>query len=408
MTLFMREPPCGGFPWGTRQNWTLTFIVVIITIIFMINIADKSKCCGCNACVQKCPKQCISMHEDEEGFLYPKVGLDLCIDCHLCEKVCPVLNQGEPHQPLKAYAAITTNEELRMKSSSGGIFTLLAEAVICEGGVVFGALFDENWEVKHDYTESLEGLVAFRCSKYVQSRIGNSYKKTQDFLKNNRTVLFSGTSCQIAGLKLFLNKEYDNLITVDIVCHGVPSPLIWREYLATIANKPDIKSITHKEKNSGWRRYSISVEMNDKIVTERAANNKYMLAFAQNLTLRQSCFECSAKAGKCCSDITLGDFWGIEHVKPTLDDDRGTSFVCVNTERGNALLSKTNAIYSEVDYDASIPYNSCIVKSTNKPQGRELFWKKYSEQGIVVLFHLKPKKNNIIKRIIKRIIKSAR
>ena len=197
----------------------------------MINIEDKKQCCGCSACVQRCPKQCIVMKEDEEGFLYPVADKDVCIDCNLCEQVCPVLRQREEREPLDVYAAFNKNEEVRMQSSSGGVFTALAESIIKEGGVVFGARFNEDWEVVHDYVETVEGLSAFRGSKYVQSRIGCTFSQAEQFLKQGRKVLFSGTPCQIAGLKLFLRKEYENLLSVDFICHGVPSPGVWRQYL---------------------------------------------------------------------------------------------------------------------------------------------------------------------------------
>ncbi len=197
----------------------------------MIEIKEKYNCCGCSACVQICPKQCISLSADNEGFLYPQVDTAVCINCGLCEKVCPVINQNEPRMPLEVYAAKNTDEEIRLKSSSGGIFTLLAEHIISEGGVVFGARFNENWEVVHDYTETVEGLESFRGSKYVQSIIGENFKKAKFFLDEGRNVLFSGTPCQVAGLKKFLRKEYENLLTVEVVCHGVPSPMVWHDYL---------------------------------------------------------------------------------------------------------------------------------------------------------------------------------
>ena len=235
----------------------------------MIDIKDKKDCCGCSACVQKCPKQCISLKEDCEGFLYPIVDKDICIDCGLCEKVCPILYQGEERKPLKVFAAKNHDEEIRKQSSSGGIFTLLAEKIINEGGVVFGAKFDENWDVKHDYTETIEGLAAFRGSKYVQSRIEDNYRKAETFLKQGRKVLFSGTPCQIAGLKRFFRKEYENLLTVDFICHGVPSPGVWRRYLQeTVARMCDknrvstdpisiknarVESISFRDKSHGWK-----------------------------------------------------------------------------------------------------------------------------------------------------------
>lgn len=378
----------------------------------MINVIDKHNCCGCSACVQSCPKQCISFDEDDQGFRYPLVNKELCIDCGLCEKVCPCLNQnvgstGSPtaRKPLKVYAAISLNEDIRMKSSSGGIFTMLAEAIIDEGGVVFGARFDENWEVIHDYTEAKEGLAAFRGSKYVQSRIGKTYIQTRDFLKQGRKVLFSGTSCQIAGLEKFLRKEYDNLMTVDVVCHGVPSPLIWRKYLAMTKNVSELTSISMKDKSTGWRQYSYTFETISGKGSELAKDNKYQLAFTQNLILRLSCFNCPAKAGKSGSDITLADYWGIEHIAPQIDDNKGTSFVCANTSKGVDYISKLSLTTIETNYDDSIPFNSCIVNSTIEPVERVSFWQTYSQKGIDALLALKPYQQNIIKRIIKRIFR---
>lgn len=203
----------------------------------MISINDKKDCCGCAACVQRCPKQCITLHEDNEGFLYPQVDESLCIDCGLCEKVCPVINQADERTPLGVYAAKNPNESVRMQSSSGGVFTMLAERIIDEDGVVFGACFDERWEVVHSYVETKEALAKFRGSKYVQSKIGSTYQQVEGFLKSGRKVLFSGTPCQIAGLKKYLRKEYDNLLAVDFICHGVPSPGVFRTYLQEEINR---------------------------------------------------------------------------------------------------------------------------------------------------------------------------
>lgn len=371
----------------------------------MINITDKHNCCGCSACVQACPKQCISFDEDDKGFRYPLANKELCIGCGLCEKVCPCLNQSNPRKPLKVYAAINPNEEIRMKSSSGGIFTMLAEVIIDKGGVVFGARFDENWEVIHDYTETKDGLEAFRGSKYVQSRIGNTFIQARDFLEAGRKVLFSGTSCQIAGLKRFLRKDYDNLLTVEIVCHGVPSPLIWREYVSTIASKDGIKSISLKDKSTGWRGYSISICTHGRIFSEKAGQNKYMLSFLQNLILRPSCFNCPAKAGRSQGDIALADFWGIEKLIPKMDDNRGTSFVCCNTEIGLDYFIRVKGISSPANYDESIPYNPVLTESTKKTENRKTFWDLYSILGIKALDAVKPVQINLLNRIIKRIIK---
>ena len=227
----------------------------------MITINNKHNCCGCSACVQACPKQCISFEEDEQGFRYPLVDKAICVDCGMCEKVCPVLNAGEPRQPLAVYAAINPNEEIRKESSSGGIFTALAESVLDEGGVVFGARFNDQWEVVHAYTESKEGLAPFRGSKYVQSRVGETYRQTKVFLQQGRKVMYTGTPCQIAGLKRYLGKEYDQLLTVDVVCHGVPSPMVWRDYLRDITsdNLPQIASINFRDKSTGWKNFRLKI-----------------------------------------------------------------------------------------------------------------------------------------------------
>lgn len=372
----------------------------------MIKITEKHNCCGCNACVQKCPKQCIFMHEDEEGFLYPQVDETLCIDCGLCEKVCPAINQGDIRQPIEVYAAKNPDEEIRRQSSSGGIFTMLAERTIDNGGVVFGSGFDKNWTVEHQYAETKERLAAFRGSKYVQSRIGDSFKQAEVFLKQGREVLFSGTPCQIAGLKLFLHKEYANLLTVDLICHGVPSPKIWHEYLESL-RLSNIGYISHKDKSTGWREYSITIKdtVGKTLFTEKAGKNKYIMAFSSNLTLRPSCFLCPAKSGKSGADITLADYWGVEHFVPQMDDNKGTSFVCANTEKGHTLIEMLNIQIERVNYQNSIRYNSCIIKSTSEPADREQFWNNYRETGINALLSLKKQKQNIFKQIIKRIIR---
>lgn len=369
----------------------------------MIKITDKSQCCGCSACVQKCPKQCISMNVDNEGFSYPKVDLDCCIDCNLCEKVCPCLNQEESQQPLSCYAAKNKDEEIRQQSSSGGIFTAIAEKIIAEKGVVFGARYNNNWQVVHTYVETKQGIAAFRGSKYVQSQIGETFKQAESFLKEGRKVLYSGTPCQISGLNHYLRKQYDNLLTVEVVCHGVPSPKIWREYIDSL-NLKNIGHISNKDKSTGWRGYSFTVRntANNVIFTERASQNKYLMAFIRNLTLRPSCFSCPAKAGKSKADITIADYWGIEHILPKMDDNKGVSFICCNTHKAKTLFNQLNIQMEQVDYQRSIQYNSCIFKNTFEPTERQIFWNKYREQGINVLLSLKSVKQNIIKRIINR------
>lgn len=311
----------------------------------MIHITDKTACCGCAACEQSCPKHCISMHTDSEGFLYPFVDESVCINCGLCEKVCPILHPYEEREPLCVMAAINRNETIRQYSSSGGIFHALASYVIHKGGVVFGARFDEEWQVLMDYTESMDGIFAFMGSKYVQARTGTSYADTKRFLNDGRQVLYSGTPCQIAGLHHYLHKTYDNLLTVEVVCHGVPSPLVWRMYLAETVN--DIRRITSlrfRDKREGWKRFNFVLQYDKANKTLEAhdfhGKNLFMRAFLNNLILRPSCEYCKAKRGRSRADISLADYWGVQSFHPEIDDDRGTSLVLVNTEKGRGVLEK--------------------------------------------------------------------
>lgn len=378
----------------------------------MVDIKEKKDCCGCSACVQRCPKQCITMVEDEEGFLYPRVDTSLCIDCHLCELVCPVINQGEPREPLQCFAAINPDENIRQVSSSGGIFTMLAEQTIKNGGVVFGARFDEHWEVVHDCTDNVEGLAQFRGSKYVQSRIGNCYCRIEQLLKEGRKVLFSGTPCQIAGLHRFLRKEYDSLLTVDIICHGVPSPSVWRKYLTeevTLIRSrenavlpPDIQGkstlsidgISFRNKSSGWKKYSFALilsaidargEKFSFCLRSLVNENPYLCGFNVNLYLRPSCYDCPAKCGKSQSDITIGDFWGIERVMPQMCDDEGVSMVLPLTERGAKALMHLPGL-NALDALRASEYNRTFAHSSMYNGNRYLFFKKLRKKSFLCLF----------------------
>lgn len=387
----------------------------------MIILKNKKDCCGCEACVQRCPKRCISMHEDEEGFLYPNVNPSLCIDCGLCEKVCPVINQSEIHKPLKVYAAKNPDEQIRLSSSSGGIFTMLAEQVLNDNGVVFGARFNVNWEVEHGYADTLDGIASFRGSKYVQSRIGDSCLQVEAFLKQGRKVLFSGTPCQVAGLKKYLgNKKYDNLLTVDVVCHGVPSPLVWRKYLEEIirpkgaAEKkrflslnemPVITDIVFRDKTLGWKKFGFEIRyksnQEEVYLYEPLNNNLFMKGFLNNLYLRPSCYACASRSGKSGSDITIADYWGIGKYYPKFDDDRGVGLVLINTLRGAEVYSKLAVEGFETTYEQAISDNPCVERSVAIPKYRSLFWDIFFAEGVSSIDKVYKKMYpNIIRRIL--------
>lgn len=348
----------------------------------MIDIKCKKNCCGCNACVQICPKNCITMIEDREGFLYPQVNRSICISCGLCEKACPILNEKEG-QFLVSYAAYAINDELRKKSSSGAIFSLCAEEVLKQHGVVFGAAFDENFEVHHIGVDNKEDLRKLQGSKYAQSRIKETYKEVQTYLKSGRIVLYSGVSCQIAGLKNFLGKEYDNLYTIDVLCHGVPSPKVWRAYWKELEKdfgKGD--SVTFRDKTTGWKSYSVRYNFDNKEYKELASKNTYMRLFLSDICLRPSCHDCKYKSLERPADLTLGDSWGIENYKPHMDDDKGTSVVLVHTDKGHKFFDniKDKMIYEKAEIDKILPPTSDSRKSVTMHEKREQFFKML-EQG---------------------------
>lgn len=369
----------------------------------MIKITDKSRCCGCNACTQRCPKRCIAMREDEEGFPYPVIDETVCIDCGVCEKVCPVINQGKERRPIAVYAAKNADEDMRRKSSSGGIFTALAEQTIEKGGVVFGARFDENWEIRHDYTETVEGLAAFRGSKYVQSRTGEAFAQAEMFLKKGREVLFTGTPCQISALKKFLKRDYDGLLAVDFICHGVPSPGVWREYLKQVVSRlrgkrpgssrlepplselhDVVESISFRDKSLGWKKFSFSLSLsssggsggkNAVSLSEPLNKNLFMRGFLANLYLRPSCYACPIKReGGGDSDITLGDYWGIASLMPDYDDDKGVSAVIINTEKGKSAYSCLNADNRPTSFEALSQRNPSLTTACDVPKNRDKFF----------------------------------
>lgn len=390
----------------------------------MIFIKENKDCCGCNACAQRCPKHCIVLKEDIEGFLYPHIDLSVCVDCGLCEQVCPVLNQEEKCMPLHVYAAKNNNEEIRLQSSSGGIFTLLSEKVLDKNGIVFGARFDENWEVKHDYTESIQGLATFRGSKYVQSRIEDNYKKLESFLKEGRKVMFSGTPCQIAGLKKYLRKEYDNLITVDFICHGVPSPKVWRMYLDetialtgnkknsvlshSISKKELIRNIEFRSKSTGWKKFSFVLTLSETIVEGEKntvllssvfSENIFMRAFLSNLILRPSCYQCPFKSGSSGSDITIADFWGIDSLMPSFDDDKGIGLVLVNSQRGQYVFDTLPMEIHKSSIDNVLKFNSSYVESVKLPLKRKEFFSKLDKEQNIYSLIDKTLKMPLCKRI---------
>lgn len=334
--------------------------------------------------MQKCPIQCISFREDDEGFFYPLIDHERCIDCGLCVSVCPFNSPFNPSVPQNAFAAINNDINIRKNSSSGGVFSSLANSVLADGGVVFGAVFDENWVVIHDYIENDEELSKLRGSKYVQSRIGKCYEVAERFLKDSRRVLFSGTPCQIAALKKFLGKDYDKLVTVDFICHGVPSPKLWRWYLDLVKEHGSIVDINFRNKDNGWQRYNFAVDyvQNDVSIRTFHREDPYMIAFLDDMSLRPSCNNCQAKAGRSHSDITLADFWNVDKVVDGIDDDKGVSLLLGNTAKGLMLLESVRDLKChEVDFANAIQFNKAWEESYPINPNRGRFFSSYHNHG---------------------------
>lgn len=349
-----------------------------------LKIKNKKECTGCHACLSACPQSCISMENDSEGFWYPKVNYDNCIKCGLCVKVCPTINKTTVENQPVAYACINKDEAIRLESSSGGIFTLVAEKVIDNGGVVFGVRFDKDFNIVHSYVENKKELNKFRGSKYVQSKIGETYKQAKDFLENGREVLFTGTPCQISGLKSYLGKDYDNLFCMDNICHGVPSPKVWNKYVSFREGQVGSRTqrIAFRRKDEGWKQYSVSfLFKNDTEYRETLRKDLFMRAFLKDICLRPSCYDCEFKTLHRESDITLADFWGIQRMLPDMDDDKGTSLIFVNSNNGQFMIEKLKdkIICEEVDINQAVSFNSAAIKSVAHNPKRASFFEELDQ-----------------------------
>ena len=364
---------------------------------------DKLKeCCGCAACQQICPMNCITMEADEEGFIYPKIDESICIRCNKCENICPIYHPDSPKGRTETYVGYSINEPVRKSSSSGGIFSLIAEYVLGQNGVVFGAAFDEEFMVHHICIQSEEELCKLRGRKYVQSRLGNTYTEAGNYLKENRLVLFSGTACQIAGLKKFLGKEYDNLLTIDVLCHGVPSPKIWKLYLEDQEKKYDssISSIQFRNKKFGWKKFAVNMQFkNGQEYSVPFFKDKFMNMFLSNIDLRPSCHHCHFKEFPRVSDVTIGDSWGIESYMPEMDDDKGTSVISVYTGKGKKVLNEIqkNLIVKKTELDKALPISADSRKSVPEHPNRKKYWTALQAGKSLDEIHKYVKKNIIQK-----------
>lgn len=356
------------------------------------HVEKIQNCTGCHACSSVCPKEAIIMRSNNEGFLYPAIDKEKCVNCGLCEKVCPAItpvkalaDSAEAVDFPKAYAAINNDEEVRLQSSSGGIFTAIAKRIIEQGGVVFGAKFADDFSVIHTWTDSVEGLEEFRGSKYVQSVIGSSYKECKTFLEAGRKVLFSGTPCQIQGLKKYLAQKsvrIENLFTIDFICHGVPSNSLWQKYidyriLKARATREQTVKTAFRRKNDGWKQFSLSFTYaNDSEYCACHRQDPYMKIFLTDIALRKSCYKCPVRFLNRPSDITLADFWGIQNIKPSFDDDKGTSLVILHSRQAAEFcdILKDGCAMEQIQVEQGIQYNPSMVRSPKMPKARAQFY----------------------------------
>ena len=336
------------------------------------------------------------MQADAEGFFYPNVDKSVCVNCGLCEKVCPILHKPRSFPVLTAYAAKHANSEVKLKSSSGGMFSALAEVILKEGGVVFGASFDKAWNVVHSYVEKLEDLDKLRRSKYAQSNIGKTYQQARQFLEQGRKVLFTGTPCQIAGLHNYLGKEYDKLTTAELFCHGVPSPTVWQKFLIENTEKDNINAIDFRYKLFGWDSSFLNISYKDgrsvqhipRVLLPLLRSSKgrllrrfFRLSFEiSNLYERPSCHACHFKGLSKMADFTMGDLWGVKKTYPAQYDKQGLSVLLVNTTKAQQMLEKCRLAKKAVGVRKVSAYNPYLLTSVSAHPKRAEFFARYQTE----------------------------
>lgn len=350
-------------------------------------LKDMSYCTGCSACYNACDIKAIQMKSNEEGFVYPKIDRNRCIHCGKCRKSCPVINEPQKNKMKKSYAAYSLDESEHKTSSSGAVFAELAKKVIDQKGYVWGAAFNEQLDVIHICVNDKNELKKLKGTKYIQSYIGNSYLKIKGQLKEGKKVLFSGTPCQIAGLKCFLRKDYSNLLCVDLICHGVPSPKVYKNYLNEISKQKVIR-MNFRNKDEGISRCKLEYILDDgKVSQEDYADSVYIKGFLQNLYLRNSCFKCKFKGEERCSDITIGDFWGITEFHKKMDHELGVSAVIIHSSKGQKSFEEieNNIQFIESDVEKIKAWNSCLNQSVAYNENRSKFFEQWGNKSIVVL-----------------------
>ena len=356
----------------------------------MIKVSDRSLCCGCTACQAVCPHGAVSMVPDALGFMYPSVDMDRCTDCGLCEKVCGfVRTLAEPSsrpETVPVVAARNRDAAVLRESQSGGVFTALAKVVLSRSGVVYGSAMNPDFSVSHRRAETIEECAALRGSKYAQSDMGDVFVLVRKDLEDGREVLFTGTPCQVAGLVAYLPKRLtDKLLTVDIICHGVPSPKVWADYVAYMGRKGELSSAVFRDKGAeGWKVHKESFEYKD---GRKVFRETFRVLFYKNIMLRRSCASCPYDYSRRKSDITIADFWGVEEILPHFDGNNGTSMVIPMSAKGHAALEAASVDldmeHATVGADFVSRRNPNLLRPTKPYHESDMFERLYSERGFV-------------------------
>ncbi len=359
---------------------------------------DKSNCTGCRACSNICPRNAISFSNDEYGFAYPIVDKKICVQCGLCTTACKKTNKNEWKLPLKTFAATHKNKEILKSSSSGGVFSALAEHFLDTDGIVCGCIFDDNLNAVHICTEKKDDLYKIRKSKYLQSNVGFIYRDIKKYLENGRKVLFTGTPCQVAALYAVLGKEYKNLLTMDLICHGVPSQFLFDKFIEYLEKqyKTKIVDLNFRSKKYGWQRFTMEFTTADgKTKNIGKSNEFYFPAFSSGFSMRPSCFSCKYACPERIGDFTIGDFWGYEKLDLVCDTTNGTSVFTANTQKALSFLDVLfgKLIYEEIDYKIAVNGNTCLRHPTVKGEKYDKYMQALKDNKIEELA-LRYKQNN--------------
>lgn len=374
----------------------------------MMIYEQKSNCYGCTACLSACPVKAIKMIEDEKGFLYPKIDEEKCIKCGLCKKICPYNKNNDNLKILNAFAVKNVDEHIRSISSSGGVFSAMADYVLNKNGIVVGAILDENLQVKHVCANNENDVAKMRGSKYVQSNMTGIFPEVKKYLEKNITVLFTGTPCQCAGLKCYLRKDYENLYICDLICHGASSPRLFRDHIKLLNKNGKVLNYNFRSKINGWHNHTEAICYENNEDFKSNISQSFKQFFGRSLNLRESCYTCKFANMERVGDITIGDFWGVEEKCKEFDDNKGINLLLINNERGRDLFNNIEKKLISKDVTNLDFSQQALLNCVNKPKNAEMFWKDYFDKGYdyilnkytrsIFMMNLRKRIKKIIKR----------